>query len=111
MYTVDADDKLPDAARWIDLSAPYTKNPEVLNCPTVKRSGGEYGYAFNLAASNKKPTAFPDPHKVILLFETKNLVRNASGDPKLEPYTNRHTRGRSESYLDGSAKSIRTPRE
>jgi hypothetical protein len=109
-YSSDADDKFPDASRWLDLTAPYTEYEKSLSCPAVAQSGGQYGYAFNAALSNKKASTVPTPSRAILLYETANLVRNAKGDPKKEAPTNRHTRGRTESYCDGSVKWIRQRR-
>jgi hypothetical protein len=109
LYSADADGRFPDAARWIDQSEAYNEYERSFTCPAVKSQGRQFGYAFNAAVSKKKAADLKDRREV-LLYESGNLQRNASGDPSKEPPTNRHLRGRTESYCDGSVKFVRAPR-
>jgi hypothetical protein len=108
MYTVDADDHFPSASAWIDKTQKYDAVANFYDCPAVKVKGGQYGYAMSAKLGGKPAVDVARPYQEIMLFETGNLKRNASGDPKVEAFPNRHGPGRTEAYADGHTKWIRS---
>ena len=71
---------LPSSDSWIAQLRPYVKDKAIFTCPTVKRQGKQYGYAFNRNLSGTKTSAIGSPTREILIFESSNLRENAS-DP------------------------------
>lgn len=93
LYAADNDGRLPEAARWVDVSWSYAKqkrktDPEensesVFRCPTISaRRDGSYGYAFNSALDGENTASIADPDAIELVFDSMTLTRNAHGDPK-----------------------------
>lgn len=93
LYAADNDERLPAAEKWVDASWSYAKekrkaDPEensesAFRCPTVSaRRDGSYGYAFNSGLGGQKTSAIADPDAVELVFDSKDLARNAHGDPR-----------------------------
>jgi hypothetical protein len=107
MYSSDWDGRLPNESTWIDATKKYTQTETDFTCPTLKKSGSSYGYAANAAESAIKYDGAKDPSSTILIYETADLKRNATGDPSKEEVTNRHGRGRIEGFLDGHARTNR----
>lgn len=100
MYAADYDDKLPEAANWSESIAKNVPRESAFNCPALRRSGGQYGYAVNSTIAGRPAASAGPADTTVWIFETARLEPNASGDPASEAPPNRHGRGRSESYLD-----------
>src|SRR5579862_2876077 len=97
IYAADNDDHIPQS-KWMEVAMSGVGSEVRLTCPVVRQHGGEYGYAIN---SKLTTTKKPDAATTVLIFETNNLARNASGDPSVEGNPDRHGKGRTESYVDG----------
>lgn len=115
MYANDFDDRLPPGATWMDATEKYAEYPRIFACPAVSRPGlltprvgGKYGYAVNTSLSGKTAKSIKDPGKVIWVFESSDLARNATGDPSTSPAPNRHGPGRTEGYADGHAAFVKS---
>lgn len=84
----DSEERFPDPAKWMDEMENYLETADLaegeaakkLINPAVAKSVGEYGFAMNKALGNKYKGDIKDP-KTILIFESKDTKRNASGDP------------------------------
>jgi type II secretory pathway pseudopilin PulG len=105
MYAQDYDDRLPLRARWMDSLLPYTKNEALLHCPSV-RPGGQtsYGYAFNSPLAGKKRSKLPSPATTPVLYDSRNLARNASDPMTSLPNPPRHL-GNVIGYADGHVRA------
>jgi len=79
MYAQDYDDRLPDAATWMDDVSPYIKNQDLFHCP--QDEWHKYSYAMNSRLGGAKTTGIPEPmlDSVIVLYESDSGRRNASG--------------------------------
>lgn len=109
MYSGDYDDRFPRVGDWHDKVLPYVTDHAFQDCPSVRRLGENYGYAMNSALDRKYGSDIESPMTTINLYETSVLTANASGEPAMESPPNRHGRGRSVAYVDGSAKFEKTP--
>ena len=110
VYAKDYDDRLPDRDKWMDVIAPYWKNPLPLVCPSLVKEHDPqiYGYCFNGELSHAKVPA--QPESVPLIFDSINLARNASGSLDSLPVPARHLDDRNNIvYADTHAKSVRNP--
>lgn len=103
MYASDYDEILPSAARWMDQTKPYGRDPKIYQCPLVHDG---HGYAMNDALSKKSLAKIDAPHSVVAIFETDDLSYNAHGKPNLSQPGPRHG-SRSVGYADGSTKKIK----
>lgn len=83
MYAQDYNDRFPPSQRWIDSNGPYYhEHPgeePLFTCPSVNESSG-YGYAYNSKVSGVDHTRITVPEQTVLVYETTNLVKNASGN-------------------------------
>jgi prepilin-type processing-associated H-X9-DG protein len=101
MYAQDYDEKLPPAKQWIDVLQPYLKSGAIFNCPSVPK-GQRYGYAYNAKLSQKNESILGESYKVVTLYETSALKRNAYGMG--EGLTFRHSDGANYAFEDGHVK-------
>ena len=84
----DSEDKFPNVAGWMDaienrLGTNDLKEGEAkkkLIRPDLEAKPGAFGYAINAQVSQKYKGDLKDP-KTILLYESRQETRNASGDP------------------------------
>ncbi|MBI1334565.1 MAG: hypothetical protein JST12_16440 [Armatimonadetes bacterium] len=96
MYTAaelyqTSEDAYPEADKWMDelLTRLKTQNlkkgeaEKKIMRPDLQDKDGEYGFAINTAAAGKYKGDIKDP-KTILIFESKDTKKNASGDPKTD---------------------------
>ncbi|MGC4047055.1 MAG: DUF1559 domain-containing protein [Armatimonas sp.] len=83
MYMQDYDEVMPPkGAKWMDLSEPYTKSPQVYRCPSY--GSNPYGYAMNSEPLGKKLEKIKDMETLYLIFDS-NVSRaeragSADGD-------------------------------
>lgn len=101
MYTQDYDERLPIAQPWIDVLLPYLKSETIFNCPSIPR-GQRYGYAYNAKLARKDTNIFPETRKIVTLYETSDLRRNAYGTGQSLDF--RHDEGANYAFLDGHIK-------
>lgn len=83
----DSEDRFPAAATWMDDLASRLRTNDLteeeaakkLVNPDLAKGEGEYGFAMNEAAGDR----FADdlPANTVLFFESRDLARNAHGDP------------------------------
>jgi hypothetical protein len=80
MYAQDHQDHLPPANRWMD-AAGARLDPALFRCPAQGRDA-RYSYAMNANLSARSLAEIPRPAETILLFESRQNVRNAAGTQK-----------------------------
>lgn len=86
-----SEDAFPKAETWTDdlLARLQTQNlkpgeaEKKLKRPDLETSADQYGFAINKAVAGKYKGDIKDP-KTILIFESKETKKNASGDPKTD---------------------------
>lgn len=100
-YAQDYDERFPLANSWTDGVQPYVKNADVFNCPALPESH-EGGYAFNSKMSSQYQPNLADTAKIVALYETTLLKRNAYGMG--ENLAFRHLRGANYAFADGHVK-------
>ena len=106
IYSSDENDRFPPRDLWADAIVPYTKNPDLVFDPALRKGDdkGPYAYAFNGALSSAKTPQKPEA--VPLVYDSVVPVRNASDLFKSLPYPGRHDGRDNVAYADGGAKSI-----
>lgn len=104
MYSNDYDEKLPNTSKWVDATFAYTKADAIYRCPKVP--AGEYGYAFNADLLGKSLRKLPAPSDSIIIFESTDTSRNATGKLKREAIAERHGPKASFGFADGHCKSM-----
>ena len=102
-YTQDHDEKMPDAAIWVDEIMPYVKAEELFHDPSAP-AGEKWSYAYNLALSHKSLAQFDAPAQTVMLFESTKGVKNASDTGQSVPVPGRHKGGTDYALADGHAK-------
>jgi hypothetical protein len=102
LYAQDHEERLPDAARWVDEITPYLKKTACLWCPAAPQL--QYGYAMNAALSKASLADIAEPFDTVLLFESNLGTLNASGDPAGAARPPRHDGANHCAYVDGSSK-------
>jgi hypothetical protein len=87
MYTQDYDNRLPPAARWMDVTDPYVGSSAaaVRQCPSVSGGGsaansGVFGYAFDSRLSGRTQSKIASSGQVTMAYDSDDLGRNAN-DP------------------------------
>jgi hypothetical protein len=86
-----SEDSYPKADKWMDdllirLQTQNLKKGEAekkLKRPDLETNPDQYGFAINTAVAGKYKGDIKDP-KAILIFESKDTKKNASGDPKAD---------------------------
>lgn len=105
MYAQDYDGQLPlKSPGWMDSIRPYTKNEEMLHCPSLRFD--EYGYAFDARMAGKNQKKLKSPDTVLLLLESTNTQKNALSSG--EGFAPRHNERGNIVFADGHAKSLRS---
>jgi hypothetical protein len=97
MYNQDNDERFPLAANWMDAIHPEFQDS--LHCPSVPVPG--YGYAFD---SRLAGVSYAQLHNVIrtgVIYDSTNLMRNASDPGTSLPEPGRHNRINSMGLADG----------
>jgi prepilin-type processing-associated H-X9-DG protein len=93
-YAQDWDEVLPPAENWAEAILPYTKNTQLLLCPT-DQTGEKISYAMVSRLGGRKLADIPDPQHTILIYEVEH------GQPVY-----RHNDGMNVGYVDGHAKWV-----
>lgn len=101
-YAQDHDEKMPDAAHWVDEILPYVKTEEIFHDPLAP-AGEKWSYAFNRTLSRQPLAAFDAPVQTVLLFESNLGVKNASDTGQSVPRPGRHLGGTDYVTADGHA--------
>lgn len=99
-YTQDHDEKMPDAAKWVDEIMPYVKSEAVFHDPSAPDSQ-KWSYAYNRTLSHQPLAALDYPAHTILLFESSLGVKNASDTGQSVPLPGRHISGTDYVTADG----------
>jgi len=89
LYASDHDDRLPEAAGWMDAILPYIMDTsmEGISCPAVSSDDGQQlGYAMNSSLSNKKVDSVKEPSATPLIFDSVLLRWNAASGLETCPY-------------------------
>jgi hypothetical protein len=105
LYQADYDDRLMNAHTWGDQLMPYT--PGELVCPCMKSRGVNFSYAMEPSVLEKLGSELLNPEKQGVIFDSKVMVRNASGGMSLLPDPPRHLRVNYVAYADGHIGAIR----
>ncbi|PQV62716.1 prepilin-type processing-associated H-X9-DG domain-containing protein [Abditibacterium utsteinense] len=100
-YTQDYDEKLPPAKPWIDVLQPYVRSEQLFRCPALTDTRG-YGYAYNSELSQKPLAGFSASWKMVSIYETSDLKRNAYGLGENPAF--RHEGGANYAFVDGHVK-------
>jgi hypothetical protein len=104
MYAQRNDDRLPLRANWMDALKPFTMNDQIARCPSVNGLN-QFGYAFNSTLDSAMRAHLADPGRMPLVYDSTNLVRNAS-----DPFTSLATKSRHSGpnvvFADGLAHSV-----
>lgn len=87
MQAADSDGVFPPAKSWMDVALLRLKTGDLtideakdkLRVPGSK--AGEFGYALNSEVAGKTPDDFKSRPNTILVFESRDSIWNASGDP------------------------------
>lgn len=103
----DDNDAFPPRDQWVDATYPYTKSWELYRCPLVAK--GSWGYAFNGALDSKSPKKVKAAETVPMIYDSVNLLKNASDLVKSLPAKPRHTRNII-GYADGHARAEIDPK-
>lgn len=86
----ESEGQFPEASGWMDAIDNRLKSNDLekgeekkkLIRPDLLGQNGKFGYAMNPAASAKYKDDIKDGAKTPLIFESKETVRNANGDPE-----------------------------
>ncbi|GBC99576.1 hypothetical protein HRbin17_02104 [bacterium HR17] len=118
LYLERSDNLLPPAPTWCDALeefVPPSQRPFVFRCPKLEPQGG-YGYAMNAYAwdaEHQTPRWHPEMYpqsKVVLIYETAQKRRNATGTGNDIPAKGRHDGKIYLLFADGSTMAV-TPDE
>jgi hypothetical protein len=118
VYASDNDDRLPVAARWMDLALPQVPKDfdrvdvddiRMFQCPSVgTATPPPFGFAFNAGLSSMRQADVGSPQTTVLLFESADVRRNASDPLRSLLATSRHgEEGRiNVGYVEGHLKNL-----
>lgn len=90
MYADDYEGRFPLGNQWADGTAPYVDVSHRYTCPTVRTTGGSFGYAMNKAVSGilrDRADAKPDTP---MLYDSSTLKPNACDLVQSLPVPGRH---------------------
>lgn len=82
-----SEERFPEATGWMDAIEPLLNTADLKQGEAVKKlhrpdlGAGDYGYALNSACGGKYKDDVEGKDRAILVFESKDPKRNASGDP------------------------------
>ena len=102
-YTQDHDERLPDAASWVDEVMPYIKSEAVFHDPAAPDSE-KWSYAFNSTLSHISLAQLDAPAQTAMLFESTLGVKNAADTGQSVPLPGRHSGGTDYALADGHVK-------
>ena len=102
-YAQDHDERLPDAAHWVDQIMPYVKAAGPFHDPSAP-AGQAYSYAYNRALSRQSFALLEDQAHTVMLFESAKGVKNASDTGQSVPKPGRHKGGTDYLFADGHVK-------
>jgi hypothetical protein len=88
LYVQDHAERFPPASAWGDAAEPHLPDLDSFRCPADRR-GRRYSYAMNRAVDRRAYTKLP-ADRVVLLFESDQGVRNASGGERDMAPVSRH---------------------
>ena len=100
-YKQDYDEKFPIAKSWGDALSLYAAGDALFNCPSLPKDH-KFGYAFNSKLSSKVETSVGDISKIVAVYETSILKRNAFGMGENPAF--RHAGGANYLFADGRVK-------
>jgi len=103
MYAQDHDETLPDAD-WANGIQPYTKNAQILICPS--RPDLPVGYAFNEALVGFQMGAIARPAETVMLFESDLGGDTPVGGPDALCQQAPHNGGVDLGFADGHVKWV-----
>lgn len=104
-YNQDNDERMPDAAKWVDEIWPYVKSQAVFHDPSAP-ADEPFNYAYNRALSRKTLAQFDAPAQTVMLFESTKGVKNASDTGQSVPVPGRHQGGTDYAFADGHVKWV-----
>jgi prepilin-type processing-associated H-X9-DG protein len=108
MYVEDHDGWFMPKVGWMDRLAPYTRNTEILLCPTLeKERPSTYAYAMNGALSTKLFAKLPLAPETPFAYDSDQYARNAFDEVTSLPRPGRHKSGNNVGYADGHARWVR----
>jgi prepilin-type processing-associated H-X9-DG protein len=108
IYQADNNGRFPLRDSWMDVID--VRYESLLHCSELQKANASmelYGYCFNAKLSSALQP--DDPTTEILLFESVNLARNASGALDSLPNPGRHRGGNYVGFADGHAKWRKQP--
>lgn len=105
-YTMDHNERLPHADRWVDEIMPYVKDPSIFHDPSAPASQ-PYSYAFNRNLSGASISRLGAPAETVAVFESAQGIKNASDTGQSLPRPERHTGGSNFVFADGHIKWLR----
>ncbi|UCH33847.1 MAG: hypothetical protein JSV65_14970 [Armatimonadota bacterium] len=103
MCAQDYDERLPNAANWMDMITPYIKDARLFHCPSDKN---QYSYAMNSALSGVSIGDIDDPVNAVMLFESRSGSKNAADPLQSLCMPPRHGAGNNFAFVDGHAEFI-----
>jgi hypothetical protein len=105
MYAGDWNDKLPPKDVWMNVLESYSKKPLNLRDPGIRQTHA-YGYAFNSDLSAILMTTIDEVAWTPMVYDSSNLLKNAS-DPVLSlPNPGRHWGRNNMAYTDSHVRSL-----
>ena len=102
-YAQDHDERLPDAAHWVDEIMPYIKSTVTFHDPSAP-AVQVYSYAYNPTLSHQSIAVLESPETTVIVFESTKGVKNASDTGQSVPHPGRHEGGTDYLFADGHAK-------
>lgn len=98
---------LPDSVSWMDALHAYTRGDDAFRCPAVSQGKpNAYGKAFNSALGGRPLAQLQMPATDVMVFDSTNLLRNASDPGTSLPAPPRHLGHNVMLYLDGHVKAM-----
>lgn len=103
MYSTDYDSRYPPAAKWCDLTTPYTKGRAAYR--DLAAPDKECGYGLNSALGGAWESDISDPAGTVIVFES-DLGWNANGGPEAMIVKSRHLGDFNIGYADSHVTKI-----
>jgi len=105
-YEQDHDERMPDAAKWVDEIMPYVKDAALFRDPSAP-AGEKWSYAYNRTLSHASLAETMSPASTVMLFESTLGTKNASDMGQSVPRPGRHSGGTDYAFADGHVKWFR----
>lgn len=104
MYTLDYDDRFPQADTWNVALEPYTRNPQLFHCPETDDAERRATYALNRTLVGSLTTRVAHTEQTVMLFDSIP-GNNLDGGRNLLPQPPRHGNGSDAiGFADGHVK-------